>query len=55
MAKYEGPSKTDALRWQAEAIVSNALKSSPAYKKAVKQAMDDLRTTQKAAAKTLKK
>jgi len=52
---FKGPSKTEELRWRAEDIVRSAMKESPAYKAAVKQAMAELRSAEKSVGQNFKK
>jgi hypothetical protein len=55
MAKSKGvPIKEDPLRWKAEDLVRSSLENTPAYKKAVRQAMKEMKTTQRNVKKTLR-
>lgn len=54
MARDMGPSKAEQLRWQAEDIVRQSIKNTPAYNKAVRETVKQLKTVQKQAAKIIK-
>lgn len=46
--------REEELRWQAESVVRDALTNTPAFKKAVRSTMKELKRVQKDAVKKLK-
>lgn len=54
MARASKPTAEDRLRWDAESLVNEAVKKTPAYRKAVNQAKTELRQAQRNVAKTIK-
>jgi len=48
-------SSKEALKWRAEEVVRTAVENTPQYKKAVRQAMGELKKAQKAAQKTMRR
>lgn len=47
--------KAEQLKWRAEDIVRDAMKNTPAYKAAIKQAVRDLKAAEKSAARNFKR
>ena len=54
MAKLNGPSKNEQLKWQAEDVVRQSISSTPAYKKAVRETMKQLKSVQKNASNIIR-
>ena len=44
----------DPLKWQAESVVREAIAKTPAFKKAVRQTIKELKQVQKSANKTIR-
>ena len=48
------PSESEQLKWQAESVVREAIANTPAFKKAVRSTMKELKQVRKDAVKKLK-
>ncbi|KKN25859.1 hypothetical protein LCGC14_0880460 [marine sediment metagenome] len=55
MAKSEKATKAEELKWQAESLVRKSIEGTPAFKKAVKQTVKELKSVQVRVRKQLKK
>ena len=55
MAKPKEATEVERLKWSAEDLVRRSLEDTPAFKKAVKQTMKELKQVQKSARKQLRK
>ena len=52
---FKGPSKAEMLKFEAESRVSEAFKTTPAFRVAVKQTVAELKTQEAKIKKTIKK